>query len=172
MLKIFCIAQEIYLKKKEHLHKLILNKNTKKSASQLLNIYSVFTLKHPKISFFLDLSESDYFDYHTGIRFTIFAEDVRGEIARGGRYISKKEYSSENSTGFTCYMDTIIRASSLKEKITRILIPFDTTSERKKDLISQNFVIETFFGNKEDIKNKAMGKKIKACLINDKIIFL
>jgi len=166
---LFCTGNLV--EKKEFLKNLMVNKNTENSAKQLLSIYSAFSLKHSGVNFFLDLSESNYFDYHTGIRFTFFAKNIRGEIARGGRYISKKDFKSESSTGFTCYMDTIIRASTFNQQENKILIPFDTSSSRKKDLISKDYIIETFFGN-DDIKKKAKEKNINACLVNNKIIFL
>ena len=42
-------------------------------------------------------------------------------------------------------MDTIIRASSIIDKIQKILIPFNTSENRKKELIEEGFIIETFF---------------------------
>ena len=52
----------------------------------------------------------------------------------------------ENSTGFNCYMDTIIRASSIIEKTKKIMIPFDISESKKNDLIKEGYIIETFFG--------------------------
>ena len=104
---LFCTGNLV--EKKESLKKLITNQNTQSAVEKILNIYNGFSSKYPKVNFFLDLTENDYFDYHTATRFTIFAENIRGEIARGGRYVSKKNSKSESSTGFTCYMDTIIR---------------------------------------------------------------
>ena len=54
-----------------------------------LNIYTYCSNHYPEIEFILDLTESDYLNYHTGTRFTIFAKNVRGEVARGGRYVSQ-----------------------------------------------------------------------------------
>ena len=156
--------------KKEILNKLTLDKNTKIAAEQLLAIYSIFKSKYPEVIFFLDLSESNYLYYHSGICFTFYANNVRGEVARGGRYISKEDSVLENSTGFTCYMDTIIRASSFKEKIKKILIPFNTSEKSKKELINKGFVVETFFGDGNQIKNIALKKKIEFCLINKQVI--
>ena len=84
----------------------------------LQNKYYQNYLKEQWNWFFLDLTESNYLDYHTGTRFTFYAKNVRGEVARGGRYLSKKDSEIQSSTGFTCYMDTIIRASSLEENIS------------------------------------------------------
>ena len=120
----------------------------------------------------LDLTESDYLNYHTGTRFTIFAKNVRGEVARGGRYTSQDSVLTENSTGFNCYMDTIIRASSIEEKIKKIMIPFNTKINIKNNLIKDGYVIETFFGESKMIKEKATMKEFDACLIENKIVQL
>ena len=47
---------------------------------------------------------------------------MRGEIAGGGRYNLKYENNYEAAIGYTCYMDTIIRASSFENKNKIILI--------------------------------------------------
>ena len=67
-------------------------------------------------------------------------------------------------------MDTIIRASTFLEKIKKILIPFDTSTKRKKELIKEGYVLETFFGVYNEIKTVAFEKKIKFCLVNNKVI--
>ena len=74
-----------------------------------------------KVEVILDLTETDYLNYHNGARFTIFSKNVRGEVARGGRYQTNNGKKIENSTGFNCYMDTIIRASTYKENIKKLL---------------------------------------------------
>ena len=157
--------------KKEILDKLALDQNTRIAKEQLLEIYSSIKYKYPEVNFFLDLSESNYLDYHTGTRFTFYAKNVRGEIARGGRYVSKEDFEMESSTGFTCYMDTIVRASSLIEKTKKILIPFDTSEERKKELIKKGYVLETCFDNNE-VKRIALEKKIDSCLVDNKVILI
>ena len=156
--------------KREILYKLSIDNNTRIATDELLAVYSKFKSKYPDVNFFLDLTENNYLDYHTGTRFTFYAKNVRGEVARGGRYTLKESSQSESSTGFTCYMDTIIRASSIKDKIKKILIPFDTSKNRKKDLIKEGFIIETFFNNENEIKKIAFEKKIEFCLINNKVI--
>ena len=156
--------------KKEILNKLVNDQYTKLAAEQLLSIYSNFKSRYPEVNFFIDLSESNYLYYHTGTRFTFYSKNVRGEVARGGRYVSREDSMLESSTGFTCYMDTIIRASSFTEKINKILIPYDTPQERKTELIDTGYTIETFFGNHNQIKKAAFEKKIEFYLINNKVI--
>ena len=167
---LFCsgnIVEKIFF-----LEQLKVNKETTLAVEELLNIYTFFSNNYPKIKFILDLTESDYLNYHTGTRFTIFAKNVRGEVARGGRYTSQNNLLTENSTGFNCYMDTIIRASSIIEKEKKIIIPFDICESKKNELINDGYIIETFFGEKNKIKEIAIIKKFDAYLIEDKIIQL
>ena len=126
---------------------------------KLIKIYENFNRKNPNVNIFLDLTEPNYFEYHSGSKFTFFAENIRGEIARGGRYISNKK-NLESSVGFTCYMDTIVRASSLKQKVKKILIPFETSKTKKDELINKGYILETFFDKKNNIKKFANEKKI------------
>ena len=118
------------------------------------------------------MSEVDDKYYHNSFRFTIFAENVRGEIARGGRYISNNSNKEENATGFTCYMDTILRASSNTEKTNKILIPFNILNKKKKELISQGFIIETYFGDLKNIKKMAIKKNCQSYLVDNQIFNL
>ena len=136
------------------------------------NICDIFISKYPDVNFFLDLTEVDDKNYHDSLRFTIFADNVRGEIARGGRYISNNSNKEEKGTGFTCYMDTILRASSNIEKTNKIMIPFDILNNKKKELITQGFIIETFFGDLNNIRKMAIKKNCQSYLIDDQIIQL
>ena len=158
--------------KKNQLKKLVFDKSSKNEINNLININKVFLKKFPNTNFFLDLTETDDKNYHNGIRFTIFAENVRGEIARGGRYISKNKNLKENATGFTCYMDTILRSSSKIEKFKKILVPFSTSSQKKSELIKKKYVVETYFGNEKNLKKKAIEKTFESYLRNNKIVSL
>ncbi len=55
----------------------------------------------------VDPLETRGFEYQTGVSFTLFAKGARGELGRGGRY----DAGAESATGFTFYMDTILRAA-------------------------------------------------------------
>ena len=99
--------------------------------------------------------------YYEGIKFTFFAKGVRGEIAGGGRYNLKYENNSETAIGYTCYMDTILRASSFENKNKKILIPFNTDAKTKKLLISKGFALFKTFDNNTNlrIQSKKFGIK-------------
>ena len=99
----------------------------------------------------IDFTEIDNKNYHDGIKFTFFAKDVRGEVASGGRYKIKRDLWGESAVGFTCFMDTVLRASSFENSAKKILIPFDTDEEIKNNLIKKNYIICSFFGDISDI---------------------
>ncbi len=115
----------IYNNKKNNLKKLAIDQNTLNEVNNIENILKLFLLRNKSVNIFLDLCEIDNKNYHTGIRFTFFAKNIRGEIARGGRYYVKNSNENRVATGFTCYMDSILRASSYKLTEKKILVPFD-----------------------------------------------
>lgn len=104
---------------------------------------------------FLDFSELNNKNYHDGINFTFFAKNVRGEIASGGRYKITNKYTDESAVGFTCFMDTVLRASSFENTSKKILVPFDIKDNIKKNLINKNFIVLSFFGENSDIIKSA-----------------
>ena len=61
----------------------------------------------PSLLLTVDAGEFRNFEYHTGISFTLFAREVAGELGRGGRYLGGGE---EPATGFTLYLDSLLRA--------------------------------------------------------------
>ena len=91
-------------------------------------------------------------NYHDGIKFTFFAKNVRGEIANGGRYKINNDKKEESAVGFTCFMDTVLRASSFENMSKKILIPFKTKETIKNNLIKKNYIIFSFFGDNSDIR--------------------
>ena len=50
------------------------------------------------------------------------------------------------------------------------MIPFDIHESKKNALISNGYIIETFFGEKNKLKETALIKNLDAYLIEDKII--
>ncbi len=99
-----------------------------------------------------DLTEFDNKNYHDGIKFNFFAKNVRGEIASGGRYKIKNTLNEETAVGFTCFMDTVLRASSFENLSKKILLPFNTEEIIKKKLIKNSFIIFSYFDNEIDMR--------------------
>ena len=69
-------------------------------------------------------------------------------------------------------MDTILRSSSKIEKFKKILVPFSISNQKKNELIKQNYVVETYFGNEKNLKKKAIEKTFESYFKNNKIVRL
>lgn len=140
----------------------------KKSKLNKLNYISGFEDKVKrlnKITSLIKISKSDSinidffeiqknYNYYKGIKFTFFAKNVRGEIAGGGRYVFKYASNIETAIGYTCYMDTIIRASSFNNKNKKILIPFNTNSKLINKLVKKGFSIFKSFEANSKLKEE------------------
>ena len=140
-----------------------------KKEIQNISKIAKFLNLHKEDQIFLDLTEFDKKNYHDGIKFTFFAKNVRGEVASGGRYKINNKNKQESAVGFTCFMDTVLRASSFENKSKKILVPFDINDKIKKSLINKNYIVFTFFGEISDITKIAKKHFCTYIYINKKI---
>ncbi len=67
-----------------------------------------------------DPGESRGFEYQSGISFSLLAGGVRGELGRGGRY---NLATGETATGFSLYLDSLMRAVPAAETPPRLFLP-------------------------------------------------
>lgn len=92
----------------------------------------------------IDAVENRGFEYHTGVSFTIFARGVRGEIGRGGRYrmagLDSGRGTEESSTGFTLYMDSILRALPAAKAAARLYLPAAIAAQQGPTWRAQGWV--------------------------------
>jgi ATP phosphoribosyltransferase regulatory subunit len=103
----------------------------------LTEIVRLIRLRAPDLMLTIDPVENRGFEYHTGVSFTIFARNIRGELGRGGRYVAGG-YQAETgyakrmppepqpSTGFTLYTDTVLRALVFGPQPPRVFLPHGT----------------------------------------------
>ena len=159
----------IYKNKIRNLNKLKIDNVTSKEIINIQNIIEAFSSQHKRVKIFLDLCETDDKNYHSGIRFTFFADNIRGEIARGGRYLVNNSITFDEATGFTCYMDSILRASSTKLVQKKIMIPFDTNKDKIKDLIKKGYVVTKHFNNSIITKKLIQDQNCQFYLENNNI---
>src|SRR3546814_7965599 len=74
------------------------------------------------------------FEYHTGIAFSLFARNVRGELGRGGRYTTP---AGEPATGFTLYLDSVMRALPAQPVPPMVYLPHGTPRSTGAELRRQ-----------------------------------
>lgn len=89
----------------------------------------------PDLDITIDPIENRGFEYHTGVGFTIFSRGERGEIGSGGRYVATLNGEAagndngEAATGFTLYVDTIMRVLPEPDPSTRLFVPYGSSSD-------------------------------------------
>jgi len=108
----------------------------------------------PRIVCTLDPVENRGFEYHTGVSFTLFAPGFRGEIGSGGRYIASLNGGagpngsaslngterSEPATGFTLYVDALVRALPEPTPRRRVYLPSGTPTVQAQRLRADGWV--------------------------------
>lgn len=121
----------------------------------------------PDLAVTVDPVEHRGFEYHTGISFTLFARRVRGELGRGGRYGPP---SGESSTGFTLYMDTLLRALPAPEAERRIYLPAGTGSARGAELRRKGWITVAGFEAGADLRAEAERQRCTHMLAGRRIV--
>tara|TARA_B100000579_G_C22806118_1_gene842616 strand:+ start:395 stop:1507 length:1113 start_codon:yes stop_codon:yes gene_type:complete len=138
----------------DKLHLIEVDSVTKKEILNIRNlIKSLENLNFE--NFNLDFTELVEKKYHEGLKFTFFAKNVRGEVASGGRYKIINNSLEETATGFTCYMDTVLRASTFENLAKKILVPYSTSSDLKEKLIEEGYVLFSIFDKSVDLAKDA-----------------
>jgi ATP phosphoribosyltransferase regulatory subunit len=97
----------------------------------------------PRLMLTVDPVEHRGFEYQTGISFTLFSRGVSGELGRGGRYragAQKPGSQGEPATGFTLYLDTVLRAVPDPAPNPRVFLPVDTQDADGARLRSEGWV--------------------------------
>lgn len=123
----------------------------------LLKIVEFIQEAAPHLPVTLDAVENRGFEYHCGVTFTIFAPGVRGELGSGGRYMaggSEDGAIPEPATGFTLFLDSVLRALPAPTEVDLIYVPMGTSREDLAMLRDKGFRTRQSF----DAGDKAAAK--------------
>ena len=95
----------------------------------------------PALELTVDPVEHRGFEYHTGVSFTLFAGGVRGELGRGGRYLTAFPGApSEPATGFSLFMDSLLRGLPRAERPARLFLPAGSEALQAEALRARGWV--------------------------------
>ncbi len=112
----------------------------------------------PALTLTVDPVEHRGFEYQTGISFIFFARGVRGELGRGGRYTTTVDSDTdsgagggvnvgaedpavdESSTGFSLFMDSVLRALPTPATVRRVFLPPGHEASRAAALRKEGWV--------------------------------
>jgi len=103
--------------------------------SLLADVVHTISRRNTTLRLTIDPIENRGFEYHTGVACTMFGHGVRGELGRGGRYVASAAGSTpQPATGFTLFMDSVMRAVPMEVTQSRLYIPygFDPAEGRRR----------------------------------------
>jgi len=136
----------------KRLENISLPKKATEQVSQLRNLVSMLEAAAPGLVLTIDPGEYRGFEYQTGISFTLFAHNVRGELGRGGRY---HLLDGECATGFTLFMDSLLRAVPKRKADKRIYLPLGTPRPEAIKLKAEGWIVIPELKETSDQKSNA-----------------
>lgn len=119
----------------------------------------------PDLDITVDPVENRGFEYHTGVGFTFFSRGERGEIGGGGRYMATLNGADagndngEAATGFTLYVDNIMRVLPPRAARSRVYVPPGVTADELADLRRDGWV--TVAGLDDAVEASAEARRLK-----------
>lgn len=117
----------------------------------------------PTTRFTLDPLEFRGFGYHHGISFSIFANGLRHELGRGGRY----QVDEESATGFTFYVTHLLGLLAPACTARRVLLPVDAPPSLGRELRKEGWV--TLYAMTADTAAEARSLAVQAYWQNGSI---
>ena len=125
--------------------------------SQLGRVIELIRAAAPDLELTVDPVEHRGFEYQTGVSFTLFARGVRGELGRGGRYRTEFPGApSESATGFSLFMDSLLRALPAPKREQRLFLPPGTPAERAAALRAEGWVTLAGLDPETDSRSEAL----------------
>jgi ATP phosphoribosyltransferase regulatory subunit len=104
---------------------------------RLREVLRAIRAARPDLTLTVDPTDHRGFEYHTGITFSLLGKKVRGEFGRGGRYVNQ---AGEAATGFTLYLDTLLRALPLPTTLPRLFVPADAAPSDARKMRADGWI--------------------------------
>jgi len=90
-------------------------------------LVALLATRLPDLPITVDPCETHGFEYKSGIGFALFARGGHRELGRGGRYqVAHADGRSEDATGFSVYMDSLMDALPAGKPENKLFLPFGT----------------------------------------------
>ncbi|MBT5751114.1 MAG: ATP phosphoribosyltransferase regulatory subunit, partial [Rhodospirillaceae bacterium] len=129
----------------DKLEKMKLPPRARKECDRLLEVASMIRDVSPELSLTIDPVENRGFEYHSGVSFSIFSRSERSELGWGGRYLAgdggRGKEGGEPATGFTLFLDSVLRVVPEAVKPRRVFLAFDTSRENNDRLREEGWVV-------------------------------
>lgn len=96
------------------------------ASAALVEVFERVRRAAPWLDVSIDVVEYRGLEYHSGVTFSVYAKNVRGELARGGRYLAG---DSEPATGVTLIMDAVLESLPRRPLPRRVFVPLGVSPE-------------------------------------------
>lgn len=141
------------------IEKLTLPVEAQAMCDELAQLLSRLQQAAPELNITVDPGEYSGFEFQTGIGFSLFVKGVRGELGRGGRYHLEGDETSEPATGFSLYLDSLMRALPPMAEIKYIYCPFGLALAELGELRRAGY--RTLSGLKAIEDNRAEARRLE-----------
>ncbi len=112
-----------------------------REARRLVDTVTRLRTHLPDLSLTIDPVEQRSLDYHTGLTFAIYTHRSRNALGLGGRYRSEVGNICESATGFTLFLDMLLRAVSPGHGLRRIYVPRDCENIDYAQLQAEGYAV-------------------------------
>lgn len=131
--------------------------------ADLENLVRILKKAAPTLVLTIDPGEYRGFEYQTGLSFTVFANNVRGELGRGGRY---QLVDDETATGFTLFLDSVLRAVPKSDVEKRLYLPYNTAQETGLKFRQEGWQTISGLSDEKSVEKEAQRLNCTHLLIN------
>ena len=119
------------------LKKINFPKLTQIEINNFIKVIDKIRKKFPNLNLYMDPLEIDGSDYHTGLAFKVFSENLK-ELFTGGNY----KVFKENCIGFSGYVENLVKESLLRvDNMKKIFVNEDLSDNLKKNLQKKGFIV-------------------------------
>ena len=142
-------------------------KNVQIEINYFIRVIEKIVRYFPQLKIFIDPLEIDDPNYHSGITFRVFSENLK-ELFSGGNY----KVANENCIGFSGFTESLLKESSINFTFKRkIFIPKNIDVDKKNELHKKGFItfqaIKTL--NKKQMTKQAKNQKCNYYFFENKV---
>ncbi|MEC8265583.1 MAG: ATP phosphoribosyltransferase regulatory subunit [Pseudomonadota bacterium] len=119
------------------LKKIKFPKKTQIEINNFIKIVDKIKKRFPDLDLYMDPLEIDESNYHTGLAFKVFSENLK-ELFTGGNY----KVFEENCIGFSGYLENLVKESTVRaDNLKKIFVNENLSDSSKKKLQNKGFII-------------------------------
>ena len=141
--------------------------NTQKEIGNFVKVVDSVSQEFPQLKILIDPLEIDESNYHTGMVFKVYSENLK-ELFTGGNY----QVFNENCFGFSGFVENLIYEAKITlDSEKKIFVPLNVSNDSRKNLIRKGFIVIQAikkYSNKQ-IMEQAKLQQCEYFFINNKV---